>query len=124
MTDPKLLQIAQLRTELDLLRCAKAADLNRRKYGSAPGDIHRTMRTIFHNRGIYRNTQLRPAKDMPMAQRPATALTWRPTRSVSLVRMNRGVALESGQGARRGGRSTGRSSRAASTTSWGGLEAR
>ena len=113
MTDPKLLQIAHLRTELDLLKCAKAADLNRRKYGSAPGDIHRTMRTIFHNRGMYRNVQLRPAKDMPLAQRPATALTWRPTRGASLARMNRGVPLESG-----------RSSRAGSATSWGGPKVR
>ena len=84
MGDPKMLQIAQLRTELDLPKCAKAAGLNGRKFGRAPADIHRNMQIIFHNRGMYRNAQLKPSKDLPLAQRPATAFTWRPVREAAL----------------------------------------
>jgi hypothetical protein len=42
------------------------------------------MQVIFHNRGMYRNAQLKPSKDLPLAQRPATAFTWRPVREAAL----------------------------------------
>ena len=62
----KDLQIAQLRTELNLLKSGRAADLRRPKHGNAPADIHRDMQLIFSNRKPYRNATSAPPTDKPV----------------------------------------------------------
>ena len=74
----KDLQIAQLRTELNLLKSGRAADLRRPKHGNAPADIHRDMQLIFSNRKPYRNATSAPPTDKPLPQRLATPFIWRP----------------------------------------------